>query len=333
MKRASSVAAAVLISALLLAYAFRGVDVQEILRILSGLRPGWLPLIAAVPVAGLVVRALRWKLLLAPVAPAGAWTLFKLQAVGLGLNNLLFLRIGEFARAYFAGKVLGIGVWSALSTILVERLCDLAALLLLFYVSSAGLGSAISPALRHGALLAAAGVVVLLFGVSLAEHALERFEAWRSLPARHPKVHRLVQELILGSKALRSPGRAAGVAALSFALWLCDALIYWSGAQALGFDPAVSYPRAVSVLAVAAGACALPALPGAFGNFEAGVKAILGHYGYAAGLALSYATFLHLVMYAIVTTLGVVFLYKLGYSLSGLGRRLGEAQARAEEEP
>ncbi|HAH07974.1 MAG TPA: hypothetical protein DCM05_15860 [Elusimicrobia bacterium] len=331
MKRTLSVAAAVLISFVLLAYAFRNVDFREVFRILSGVRLGWLPLLVAVGVSDLWIRAWRWKLLLAPVAEAGSWTLFKLQAVGLGLNNLLFLRIGEFARGYFAGKVLGIGLWSALSTILIERLCDMAALLVLFGVSSASLGTAISPALRHGALFAAAGVLVLLFGVTMAEHALDRLEAWKRLPERHPKVHRLVEELILGSKALRAPGRAAGVAALSFALWLCDALIYWGGAQALGFDPPISYPRAVSVLAAAAGAVALPALPGAFGNFEAGVKAILVHYGYNSELALSYATFLHLVMYAVVTSLGIFFLHGLGYNLAGLGRRLGEAQAEAEK--
>jgi hypothetical protein len=329
-KKTLSIAAAALISLALLCYAFRNVDFPEVFRILSGAKWGWLPFLVAVPIVDLWVRALRWKHLLAPVAKTGTWTLFKLQCVGLGLNNLLFLRLGEFARGYFAGRVLGIGVWSALSTILVERLCDMTALLILFGVSSAWLGGAISPALRHGALFAAGGVVLVLFGVTTLEDTLGRFEAWRNLSSRHPRAHRLIGELALGARALRSPGRAVLIAALSFALWLSDATLYWAGAQALGFDPAVSYPRAVAVLSAAAGACALPALPGAFGNFEAGVKALLEHFGYGPELAVSYATFIHVVMYAVVTSLGILFLHRLGYSLAGLGRELGEAREETE---
>ena len=331
MKRAIPVALAAAFSLALLYFAFRNVDFPDVAHILGSTKLEWLPLLLALPVLDIWVRAVRWRLLLEPVVKTQAWTLFKLESVGLGLNNLLFLRLGEFARGYFAGKVLGIPVWSALSTILVERLCDTTALLILFGVSSIWLGEVISPALRHGVFLGAGAVAAVLFGVTTIEHALERFDAWRRLEARHPRVHRLIEELILGTRALRSPGRAAAVAALSFALWLCDALLFWATARALDFDRSLGYLHSVAVLTAAAGACAIPAVPGAFGNFEAGVKAILGHFGYGANLSIGYAALIHLVMYAVVTSLGIVFLHRFGYSLAGLGRALGEARAEANK--
>ncbi|MBI5245516.1 MAG: flippase-like domain-containing protein [Elusimicrobia bacterium] len=327
MKRAVPVVAAAAISFALLFFAFRNVDFTEVLRILRGTRIEWLPALFALPVFDLWVRAVRWKLLLKPVVKTSAWTLFKLESVGLGLNNLLFLRLGEFARGYFTGIALDIPVWSALSTILVERLCDATALLILFGVGSAWLSDVISQALRRSVLLAVACAVFVLFGVTTIEHALDHFEVWRRLQTRHPRLHRLIEELILGTRALRSPGRAAAVAGLSFTLWLCDACLYWATAQALGFDPALSYLRSVAVLTAAAGACALPAMPGAFGNFEAGVKALLVHFGYSAESSIGYAALIHLVMYAVVTSLGILFLHRFGYSLAGLGRKLGEARA------
>jgi uncharacterized protein (TIRG00374 family) len=329
-KRGLSIVLAAGVSFGLLYFAFRNVDFGDVVDILRGTRLGWLPVLLALPVMDIWVRAVRWRLLLAPVTKTSSWTLFKLESVGLGLNNLAFLRLGEFARGYFAGEILGIPVWSALSTILVERLCDTTALLLLFWVSSIWLSDVISAALRHGVLFGAAGVAAVLFGVTTFEHALERFEAWRRLQARHPRMHRLIEELILGTRALRSPSRAAAVAGLSFALWLCDALLYWAAAQALDFNPSLGYLRSVAVLTAAAGACVVPAAPGSFGNFEAGVKTLLEHFGYGADLSIGYAALVHLAAYAVVTSLGIWFLRRFGYSLAGLGRRLGEARREVQ---
>jgi len=330
LKRGFSILVAVGVSFGLLYYAFRNVDFSDVARILAGAKLGWLPLLIALPALDIWVRAVRWRLLLAPLVKTDSWTLFKLESVGLGLNNLAFLRLGEFARGYFAGEVLGVPVWSALSTILVERLCDTTALLILFGVGSAWLSAVISPALRHGVLIGAAVVAAVLLGVTTIEHALERFDAWRRLEARHPRVHRLIQELILGTRALRSPGRAAAVAGLSFSLWLCDGLLYWAAAQALDFNPSLGYLHAIAVLTAAAGACVIPAAPGAFGNLEAGVKALLEHFGYGPDIAIGYAALVHLSAYVVVTSLGVVFLHRFGHTLAGLGRRLGEARREVQ---
>lgn len=332
-KRWLSAAAAVAVSGALLWFAFRNVDVAESLRILRATRPLWLVPAVLFMLLDLGLRTLRWVLLLAPVAPASFWVLFRLECVGLGLNNLLLLRLGEFARGYFTSKTLKVPLWSVMATILVERLTDVLALFTLFALVSHWSPSPLPAALVLGALAIAAAAILLLFGVSTVEHVLEGFEWWRRLEGSHPRLHRLIRELIVGTRSLRSLPRALAVAALSYGLWLSDAASFCVVARALGFEPPLRLLSSVVVLASAAAASALPSLPGGFGNFEAGVKAMLVHHGYGADLAVVYATLMHLVGYVVVTSLGLFFLHRFGYSLSGLGRSLGAAKSEAEKEP
>ncbi|MFA6092450.1 MAG: lysylphosphatidylglycerol synthase transmembrane domain-containing protein [Elusimicrobiota bacterium] len=312
----------------LLCFAFRNVAFSKFVDILGGLRPEWIPVLLALPVLDLWVRSMRWKLLLEPAASAPVSKLMKLECIGLGLNNLLFFRMGELARGYFTATALGIPLWSALATILVERLCDTAALLALFGACSFGMEGIVSPSVQKSALAAAAAFTALLVGISALEHLLERFAFWRRLEGAHPRLRRFIEELVLGTGALRRPSRAVLAAFLSLGLWLCDAGLYWAAGRALGFEPGLSYLRSVAVLASASAASALPALPGAFGNFEAAVKLVLEHMGYGPDLSAVYATLVHLTMYVVVTVLGIFFLHRLGYRVSGIKRTLGEGLER-----
>ncbi len=323
-KRSLSVALAVLIGGVLLYLSLRDIDWAEVLRMLSRTRTRWLAPLLFLPALDIVVRALRWKLLLVPVTAASWRALFGLEAVGLGLNNILFLRIGELARAYLAGKRLGVPGLSVLSTILVERLCDAAALFTLFSAVSFAISEVISPQLRWAALAGVAALLIILLGVTSVERLLERWEPWVRFEASHPRIHRLLMELVLGTGALRSPGRACAIASLSLLLWVCDAAIFWAAGRALGLE-GLTYLKSVAVMTTAAAASALPALPGAFGNFEAGVKAILVHFGYAPEAAIGYATLAHLSMYVVVTSMGLFFLNRFGHGLRSLGREMTSA--------
>lgn len=326
-RRGASILLAVLVGGFLLALAVRGVEWPEVARMLSRADPLWLAPLLLLPALDIVVRALRWKLLLAPVKEADWTALFGLEAVGLGLNNILFLRIGELARAYLGGKRLGVPGLSVLSTILVERLCDAAALFALFSAASLLIPEAVPRPLRWAAPAAVAALLGVLGGVTSLERLLAAWGPWKRFEASHPRVHRLLRELVTGTGALRSPARAAAVAALSLLLWVCDATIFWAAGRSLGLE-GLGYLKSVAVMTTAAAASALPALPGAFGNFEAGVKAVLVHFGYAPEAAIGYATLAHLSMYVVVTSMGLFFLHRLGHGLGSLGR---EMKAAGEE--
>jgi len=81
-----------------------------------------------------IFRALRWKYLIRSMKEIKTVNLFSPLMVGF-MSNMLPARAGEFIRAYLLGKKENISFSASFATIIVERLFDLAiVLLLLFYV-------------------------------------------------------------------------------------------------------------------------------------------------------------------------------------------------------
>ena len=233
----------------------------------------------------------------------------------MAVNNILFLRVGELARGVVAGREFGAPTIAVLSSIVVERMCDMAALLTLFVAGTLVAPDLVDWRVRAWALAAAAGLLGGLAAVTLFGDAILRWPVLRGLE-RHPRLWRLASDLVAGTRALRSWRTAGLVAAASYGLWLVDAGLFLVMAYAMGFEPSMTFPQALLTLASAAAGTALPALPGAFGNFEAAVKLLLMHFGYSKALALSYATLIHLTSYSIMTALGLLFFYSLGHTLS-----------------
>jgi len=304
-----------------LALALRNVRFAELWQVLSSARWRWIPAMAALSLLDLLVRALRWRILLSRAASPPVMLLFRLEAIGLSVNNVLFMRLGELARAFLAGREIGLPFMTALSSVAVERVLDVAALLSLFCAASAWSGG-VALALRRGALLVLLGVLVLLVLLVLAEGPLEPGGLWESRLRAWPRLHNLVCQMAAGAAVLRDPKAACRVAALSLSLWGLDALLYWAGGRALGLG--LDYPRSILVLSWAGAGAALPAAPGAFGTFEAMVKSVMTGFGASPDQALAYAVFNHMIMYLVVTSLGLVFLTQVGLSLGELKTALQE---------
>ena len=324
--RAFSVLLAVAFGSALFVYAFRGIRLAELTEILSRFSPGWLPVIAILPLLDLMIRATRWRILLKPVARAGVWELFQFEAIGMAINNLLFLRLGELARGIVTGKELGVHALRALASIFVERLCDTAALMVLFPAGCMAGRVEVDPRVRFTALALAVAVLGVLVAITAAGARFKESAPWLNA---HPRVCRVLEDLVVGTRALRSWRNAGGVAALSLGLWLCDAAIFWSASRGMGFEPVLGWMDSLVVLTSAAAGTALPAVPGAFGNFEAAVSLALEHLGYSRPLALSLATLVHVLTYIVVTTMGITFLYRLGHTFSSLRHFLRKDAAPA----
>lgn len=320
-RRWASAVLAAAVSLGLLYFALRKVSLGEVRAAFSGVRPGWLPLLALMPLLDLWIRALRWRVLLARLVDGPVRKLFQLEAVGLAINNVLFLRVGELARAYVGGKELGVPTAGVFATIVVERLCDTAALLFILGISAWRLPSVVDPRVPTFAFLGTAGVLAVLVAVSNMDALLKRIPLLPAALAKRPRLAKLVAEAAQGSRALRAPGPVLSAAALSLALWVCDAGLYWATARAMGLI-SLSFEESVLVLASAGASSALPMVPGAWGGFEAAVQAILMHMGYGASAAFGYAAGVHLIMYLVVTLLGISFLYSLGHTFSTLSRAL-----------
>lgn len=307
--------------------AVRNVKLAELAEVLSAARWGWMGVMAVVVFLDLVVRSLRWRILLRRAGAPSFWLLLRLEAIGLGVNNVLFMRLGELARAFLAGRELRIPLATALASIAVERALDLSALLVLFCAAASLAPGLVPAALLRAAFTVALGAVAALVLLALAEKPLERGGSWEKRLRPWPKIHRLVSQLAAGVAVLREPRWGASCAGLSVLLWCVDACYYWAGARALGLGWAVDYGRSVLVLSWAGAGAALPAAPGALGTFEALVKDVVARFGVSAPQALGFAVFTHMVSYLMVTGMGLVFLYRVGLSLGELKVALSQAKS------
>jgi hypothetical protein len=318
-KHALSVALGLAGTAFFLWLALRNVNMGDLLAALRGASWIWLVPMAALVFVDLFVRGARWRVLLSRARPdAPVLELTRLEAIGLGINNVLFLRLGELVRGVLAARRLGMSAFAALASVVVERVLDVAALLTIFIIASGVEPGFVPPRLRLAAELVLAGSIVGLAVLAFAESALAEGGVLERALRRWPKVHSLVEQLSLGAAVLRDPAAAVQAAVWSLALWSVDAVLYWIGARALGIGPLMNYPRAVLALSWAGASSALPAAPGAIGTFEAIVKSIVVQFGATPDQAFAYALVTHMVMYLLVTIAGLILLYRIGLSLAEL---------------
>jgi uncharacterized protein (TIRG00374 family) len=318
-KHALSVSVALAFTGFFLWLALRNVNFGDLVRALSTANWGWLIPMAGIVYLDLLVRAARWRVLLSRARPdAPVLELARLEAIGLGVNNVLFMRLGEILRGVLAARRLEMSAFAALASVVVERALDVSALLTIFIIASGLAPGFVPPRLRLGAELLLAAAITALAVLAFAESALADGGLIERALRRWPKLHELVEQLSLGAAVLREPVPALKAAALSIVLWSVDAGVYWAGARALGLGDIMNYPRAVLALSWAGAISALPAAPGAIGTFEASVKSIVVQFGATPERALAYAFVTHMVMYLLVTITGLILLSRLGLSLAEL---------------
>lgn len=111
--------------AIFLYLAFKGVDFNQVLSILSNLSFVWFILFVLSFFTSHIFRALRWKVILKSTKPdASILNLLGATMIGYGVNSVI-PRLGEFYRGFFAGKWENISRSVVLGTIIVERIIDI----------------------------------------------------------------------------------------------------------------------------------------------------------------------------------------------------------------
>src|SRR5688572_2727721 len=95
----------VLASALLLWLAVQNVDFAHAWAYAREINLWWLVPYAALIVGEVLIRALRWYILLLPIQRPSYAGLCSATLIGLMANNILPARAGEFVRAYAGAKM------------------------------------------------------------------------------------------------------------------------------------------------------------------------------------------------------------------------------------
>ena len=328
------------VSVLLLWWVFRGEDLGAIAAEVASADPGWLLAAVVVATSGFLLRAMRWKVLLTPLRPrTGLRARFAATSIGFMANNLLPARVGEFARAWSLARLEKMRTSACLASLAVERLFDGVTVVGLLVVSLSLPGVRADSA-RAGELVEGAVtgfVVVLAFVVLAVTLALARPDlvraAARPLATRLPgaagdRALSILDGLIEGLGALRSPRLVVSAAAWSLVVWLWLSASFWFGFRAFGID--AGYAEALFLNGITALAVALPSAPGFFGPFEAAVRvALVNVLGVPENPALAFAAGYHIATFIPVTVIGLWYLWRMGFSFREMGPARKDARTAA----
>ena len=321
----------------LLAYFLRDADMREVWAETRRADPLLLVLALAATAATYVLRAARWQYLLAPIGPTRFSTAFRTTVIGFAASALLPARAGEVIRPYLLARREGLSATSAFATVILERLLDLLAVLLLFaswvLFGAAGVvardPSHLTRVKVGGAMAGSAAIVAAVIFFALAGHPerLGRLTLGieRVLPRRLARAAaRFVETFAQGLGVMRQPGRLVAALALSFPLWISIAAGIWLTSRAFH----ITFPFSASflVMTMLVVGVAVPT-PGAIGGFHAFFQfTVETFFGAPHDRAVGAAIVLHAISFLPVTIVGLLFMLSEGLTLAGV-RRLAEKEA------
>lgn len=326
MNRSLRVALGLGISAVFLYLAFRGQDFGEIRDSLGRTNLWWLIPALALYMLGVYLRAIRWRILLRPVAPnATSNQLFPIVVIGFMANNVLPLRAGEIVRSVVVGRELNVSKTSTLATIAVERIFD--GVTMLAFLAFSMIFVSLTSELQHLAIVSFIVFAGLLLGLGLLTFAGDFVSRMLQLvlgplPAGvATRVEQLAESFLGGLGVLKSRGDLARVMILSIGAWLLEASMYYLLAIGFGEQVRAAMDPAVTLLTtgVANLSTLIPGAPGYIGQFEYGVKLVLnGAFDVAESQALAYAILVHAALYFPITLAGLVLWFRRSLRFSDL---------------
>jgi glycosyltransferase 2 family protein len=306
--------------------ALRNVSLGEIAATLRGASLPAFGAFVLMQLGSLGLRAVRWRILVRPLADVPARRLLPPLAIGFMVNFLLPGRAGEIARAWLLGRREGVSASATFATVVVERLFD--GLAVICFLAPApfllGAGDAVLLArVRWGALLLPVAYVVLLAALLLLGHhrlALASFLSRHPIVQGRPLLARgvhLVERFCGGLSVLRSWRAVAGTVAFSLAIWGWAALSNALMMRAIGLDLPGYAPFFLLVLQ---GVGVLIPTPGFVGPFQYAHVVALGVYGVPEAKALSLALLIHAGLFVAVLAPGFWFAAREHLGLRELSR-------------
>lgn len=318
------------VSLLCLGYVLMDVDFGQLWGLIRQMNWFYALAVNALLALSFWVRSHRWRVLLAPVQDCRPGGLWDANLIGFMANNVLPARLGEFVRAFTAQQIAQVPASSALATIVVERILDgLALLLILFatliFADPAASAGAFSVGYMRGAGYALLGGYLVVLAVL--------FALWRWPQATMGAVSRLAGRispklgaalegiLTMFHQGLTVLGQTHHLPLLivyTIGVWLPCLLEYWVFLPAMGLP--LDFFLASMAFVGASLAAAVPAGPGYVGTFQLACMWAMMMAGAPQQAAANYALLFWAVQYFPLTTAGLVTMWRRGLTLKGLSQ-------------
>ena len=296
---------------------FGSVDPSTTIDVIRTAAPGWVAVMAAFIFVDLMVRAVRWRRLLAPIQDVPFRATFAYLLIGYLANNVLPARLGELVRCHYLGDREGISRATALGTVVVERVVDVAVVVA---IAAAAILVLSVRGVVASAVLVGVAICVLLavaLAIGIAAHRLPGAARVAAAASRWPRVGELATRLREGLAVGGDARTLLAALALSVVAWGATLLGFAAGGQAVGIHLTIG--QASLLASGVALASAIPSGPASLGTFELAAVRIAQALGVAAAPAFALALLVHATILIVTSTGGVIALVRVGWRQEAAG--------------
>ncbi len=297
----------------------RGLDWSLVIESFRQLSLSLAALAVAVFMGASYLRALRWRVLFVN-GEVTANRLFLIQNIGIGLNNVVPVRVAseaaQLAILSFRDRV---SPSVSLATLGMERVLDVVASSLILAIAFFFVPEMEQFSLYVWGALGFAAVCI----------ALVRLLAWGSAGMAWIGRVPFLAAFSMAVKDLeRERARLAAAMAMTVGYWLLVGITAWllAGAIDLSITPTTA---TMVIMGTIFFATAVPGAPSAIGTFEFAVVYVLGVFGVGRESAFGFAIITHAVFFLPPTLMAAVFLPREG--IGSLGRLRDVMSARVQE--
>jgi hypothetical protein len=309
-------------------YTVHDVDLSEVAAQIAGANLLIVLLMVPVQIAGLWVRAVRWRWLALSLAPEKLplRPLFRATALAFMAINVLPFRIGELARPWLLARETHVRGSAALGTLVLERAIDFTCVSLLGGLVLFAHAKSMPAWVRSGSLIFALLTCVpvgLIAALRINESGTLALIGGLLRPfpqALRERTLDITTEVCRGLAGLRGAQAVSRVVLYSALLWgVVLPAPFFLGLYA--FDIELSFANVLlatfTTNVFVALAVAAPSAPGFFGVFHFACREALGLFGIGRAEAVAYGTVVHLTYWLPVTVIGIAI-------AAGTGARMGE---------
>ena len=279
-----------------------------------------------------VLRALRWKVLLRPLAPdAKVSDLFVATVIGATSNTLLPARAGELAKPLVAARKTGAPFTAVIATTVMERVYDifglLAVLTTMVLVLPVDVGSTPDEAelvrnlKLYGAMFGGFAFACMFVFFALASRGSDARRVFVRITALGPKpvankFNELFDGFVAGLGNARDLSGMWQAGGLSLMIWFNGAVVIYVLFGAFGLDLPIG-AACFTAVAIAL-TVALPQAPGFFGVFHVAIEKTLVLWAIDPTPAKAFAIVFWGVSFLPVTLVGLLALWREGLTLGGI---------------
>lgn len=292
----------------------RNINFEEALTAIYAIKLIWLLPLTLIYVSNIVLRSFRWRFMFPDESRPSLRYSIDAFLVGKVGNNFMPGRLGELLRAGVIGRLLpSVGTSGALATIVIEKIFDALAVLLLLGIAL--LAAPLPLWLSRAGILMIAILPTMLLALWVLDRAGSRLSAASEngdvVDSGSELADRL-RGLALGVFQKFSSGLYTLRNARHFALSSTLTLVIWSGEVIIMFlcfkafsIPAPFMAAVVSMVFLSVGSI-LPSAPGFIGTYQLFIVAALQLYAVSSSSAFALSIFLNLYVIIMTSALGVL---------------------------